>query len=251
MPETSRLSPLQRWRELGEGHSPLFSEPMIRVAFEHLGPALGAGSTVLDLGCGLGHVGAVFHAHGARALGLDADRSALLAGRRRHPGPSRIAADQAQLPLRAASVDAVYSFSSLQYSDRSQVLAECRRVLRPGVRLAIVENLFGNPFARLGRWLRAVSRTPYPEHLTPRRHLRWSERTLFAQGFRDVRFETFHVLTPVLLAMDSMASEPVGRPGDSGWRALYARLHRWDAAILRRWPGASAAAWSVVVCAVR
>ena len=114
MPGTSRPSPFQRWRDLGEGHSPLFSEPMVRVALEHLEPAIGARSTVLDLGCGMGHLRAVFHAHGARALGLDADRAALLAGRRRHPGPAPIAADQARLQLRTASVDAVYSFSSLQ-----------------------------------------------------------------------------------------------------------------------------------------
>jgi len=165
MPATRRASAFERWREQGEGFSPLFSEPLLERALGHLEPARAPGSTALDLGAG-----------------------------------------------------------------------------------PIVENLAGNPFMRVGRWLRAASGTPYPPHLKPRRYLRWDERAIFEHAFRDVRCEPFHWLTPMLLAWSSMSREPVARERDIGLRALHARLRRWDPALLRRWPGG---AWCMVVCGVR
>jgi len=245
MMEHDRASTFERWREQGTGHSPLFSEPMLEPALAHLEPVLAPGHRVLDLGAGAGHMAALFQANGATAFALDVDPLVLS---RAQPGPSRVAADQSVLPFRTASLDGVFSFSSLQYSDRATALAECARVLRPGGRIAVVENLAGNPFARFGRWLRAASRTPYPPHLEPRRHLRWSERSLYERHFRDVRFQAFHVLTPMLLVSGSMASAPVPRPGDTGARSVYAALHRWDRALVRRWPSA---AWALVVRGTR
>src|SRR5262245_31716816 len=115
MPGADGGSAFERWRERGGGYSPLFSEPMLERALAHLEPALCPGSTVLDLGSGRGHMASIFHASGPRVLALDVDLDALLAGA---PGPARLAADQARLPLATASVDAVFSFSTLQYSDR-------------------------------------------------------------------------------------------------------------------------------------
>jgi SAM-dependent methyltransferase len=241
-----RGAAFEHWRKLREGFSPLYSEPLFEVALGHLEPALGPGRIVLDLGCGAGHVAQALEATGARAVALDIHGDVLREGRRRYPGPARLAADQARLPLRSASVDAVFSFSTLQYSDRAAVLAECARVLRPGGRFAIVEGLAGNPFARLGRWLRAASRTPFPPHLEPRGHLRWRDRTIYDRHFREVRFETFHLLTPALLMQGSLYAAPVSAGGERGWRALYAALHRIDRSLLDRWPGARAAAWNVV-----
>jgi ubiquinone/menaquinone biosynthesis C-methylase UbiE len=242
-------SAFEHWRKLGEGWSPLFSEPLIELALGHLEPALAVGRTVLDLGAGGGHVAAVFHARGAHAVALDLDRGALLNGRVRHPGPARVGGDQARLPLRSGSLDALFSFSTLQYSDdRSVVLAECRRVLKPGGRVAIVENLEGNPFARIARWLRRVSGTPQPSFLAPRHHLRWRERAIYERHFRDVTFAVFHGLTPIVHAWGSLDRAPVAGAGDTGWRALFHLLRRWDRPLLRRWPGA---AWCVVIRGVR
>jgi len=248
MPAPTHRSAFERWRTQGEGFSPLFSEPLLECALSHLEPALAAGATVIDLGSGPGHMAGMFAAMGARALAIDVDLAGLSTGRARHPGPACVAADQAGLPIRTASVDAVFSFSTLQYSDRDAVIAECRRVLKPGGRIAVVENLAGNPLARLSRALRAATWTRYPAHQEPRRHLRWRERTTYERAFGSVRFDAFHVLAPILLAAPRMHREPVARAGDTGARGLYALLARWDRGLARRWP---ALAWFVVVRGVR
>jgi SAM-dependent methyltransferase len=246
MREPIPRSTFDQWRAQGGGWSPLFSEPMLRLALEHLEPALGPGRTVLDLGAAAGHMTALFHARGARAVALDVNAEALAEGRAPYPGPERLAADQARLPLRSASVDALFAFSSIQYSsERAAVLAECRRVLKPGGRIAVVENLAGNPFARFGRLLRAALRSPYPPHLAPRAHLRWTEREIYERHFREVAFDAFHLLTPMLLASGAMAHAPAAGGGPRG---AYGLLSRWDARLLRWWPGA---AWCVVVRGVR
>jgi SAM-dependent methyltransferase len=245
MSEPAHRSAFEYWREHGGGWSPLFSEPLLRLALDHLEPALGPGRRVLDLGAAGGHIAAAFHARGATAFALDVHLQALAEGRRAYPGPARVAGDQARLPLRAESLDALFSFSTLHYSDRESVLGECRRVLKPGGRIAIVENLAGNPFAQAGRWLRAVTRTPYPEHFQPRRHLAWSERAIYERHFREVRFDVFHLLTPMLLASGAVAEAPVAGAGKAGFFGV---LRSWDRVLLRLWPGA---AWSVVVRGVR
>ena len=245
MSEPAYRSAFEYWREHGGGWSPLFSEPLLKLALDHLEPALGPGRTVLDLGAAGGHIAAALHARGAATVALDVDVKTLAEGRRAHPGPGRVAGDQARLPLRTESLDALFSFSTIHYSDRDAVLDECRRVLKPGGRIAVVENLAGNPFARLGRWLRAATRTPYPEHLQPRRHLSWSERSTYERHFREVTFDVFHLLTPMLLASGAVADAPVAKPGERGF---YGTLRAGDRALLRLWPGA---AWSVVVRGVR
>src|SRR5215467_15163638 len=163
MSEPAHRSAFEYWREHGGGWSPLFSEPLLELALDHLEPALGPGRRVLDLGAARGHIAAAFHARGASTFAVDVHMQALLEGRHDLPGPARVAGDQARLPFRTESLDALFSFSTLHYSDREAALGECRRVLRPGGRIAVVENLAGNPFAQGGRWLRAVTRTPYPE----------------------------------------------------------------------------------------
>src|SRR5262249_43992691 len=163
---------------------------MLKVALDHLDPALGPGRTVLDLGAAGGHMAAVFHAGGSRSLALDVDGVVLAAGRGEFPGPLRIAADMARIPVRTASVDALFAFSSIHYADDgAAVLEECCRVLRPGGRIAVVENLGGSPIVNLGRWLRAATRAPYRAHHEPRSRLAWSDRTVYERCFRQVRFD--------------------------------------------------------------
>jgi SAM-dependent methyltransferase len=106
-------------------------------------------SVLLDLGAGTGSLAfaAADRWSTAAIIGLDASGAMLSVARHRAlVGPAGaadrftwLAADSAAIPLDAASVDLVMSGFMLQLvDDRSAVLGEVRRVLRPGGVLALV-----------------------------------------------------------------------------------------------------------------
>lgn len=89
---------------------------------------LAAGETVLDLGCGAGPSRELAHEAEARWIGLD-----------RHPRtPDAVAGAMRALPLAPGAVDVVVSECAMCLSaDLDRALAEARRVLAPGGRLAV------------------------------------------------------------------------------------------------------------------
>ncbi|HEX8696375.1 MAG TPA: class I SAM-dependent methyltransferase [Longimicrobium sp.] len=102
---------------------------------------------VLDLGCGTAGLLPRLRAWDVRLsryVGVDFAPEMLAAGRERLPGAlgaAALAAGAAEaLPLRDASFDTVVSASSLHYWEAPRrVLAEVRRVLRPGGRLVLLD----------------------------------------------------------------------------------------------------------------
>jgi len=98
------------------------------------------GARVLDLCCGQGDGTALLSAAGCHALGLDADREALVLARRHHPDPDWLLADASCVPLTAASMDGVLAECCLSLQrDRAGVLGECRRLLPRGAPLAVTD----------------------------------------------------------------------------------------------------------------
>ncbi|MDI6874991.1 class I SAM-dependent methyltransferase [Candidatus Solincola sp.] len=108
------------------------------------------GAVVVDLGCGLG----LLSLEAARLVGpegrvyaVDADREALeeLRVKVEEAGLANVSpvyAEITNLPLPAGEADAVVARSVFSYlEDRSKVLKECFRVLRPGGRLSVCEPL--------------------------------------------------------------------------------------------------------------
>jgi ubiquinone/menaquinone biosynthesis C-methylase UbiE len=200
--------------------------------------ALPEGSLVVDVGCGGGQMVRALERAAYRAIGVDVDRSALPSG-----GAGRfIAADGERLPIRTASVDGVFVFSAFQYMSRGAALAECSRVLKKGGLFAIVENLSGNPVAKIERLRRKMSAPSLAPQLTPRTHLAWRDRSLYEQFFTDVRYEAHHVLAPAFLLSNALA------PGDERrWVAKSLRaLQRLERAVLEL-PYAAAVAWHAVI----
>ncbi|HVF33030.1 MAG TPA: methyltransferase domain-containing protein [Acidimicrobiales bacterium] len=103
--------------------------------------AVGSGGVVLDLGCGLGHDLARLEAAGLTAIGLDTSAVMLgVARRRRGPSDRLVQADGAGLPFASGSLDGCRIERVLQHVEQPEaVVAEVRRVLRPGGFVAIFE----------------------------------------------------------------------------------------------------------------
>ena len=91
------------------------------------------GARVLDVACGAGFGLEMLRAAGAYPLGVDLQPAALAEARRAAPGAALIRGDGMRLPLPDQTVDLVVSFETIEHvSDAAALLAELRRVLRPG-----------------------------------------------------------------------------------------------------------------------
>ena len=216
-------------------------------ALGHLEAGLRPGSLVLDLGSGSGHVADALRAHGAHTLCVDIDHGVVAAGRTTYPGGEHVAADATKLPIADASVDGIFCFSVLQYTDRDAAVAEMKRVLRPGGRIVLVENLEGNPLALLYRLWRGVARIRYPPRLTPRRHLAWSERSRLQNAFPGARFDAYYVLAVLLLFVPRVYSADATEPPRSGVRRTLGAFRSWDSALLRAVPLTRNLAWILLM----
>lgn len=106
----------------------------------HLFHAAGSldGKAVLDLATGPGFCAATAAAAGARVVGVDLAPEMIERARRAHPDVDFRVAPAEDLPLDDDSVDVVLSsFGLPHFADHRAVFAECRRVLRPGGRMAM------------------------------------------------------------------------------------------------------------------
>jgi ubiquinone/menaquinone biosynthesis C-methylase UbiE len=97
------------------------------------------GATVVDVGCGTARAVAELAEQGTRAIGVDLDPTMLAAARRRFPDIDVRAADATELPLgdgeaHGYRADKVYHV----LPDPHAALAEARRVLVPGGRIALL-----------------------------------------------------------------------------------------------------------------
>jgi ubiquinone/menaquinone biosynthesis C-methylase UbiE len=105
--------------------------------------------TVLDVGCGTGHVAPVLAelAPEVAYTGVDLAAAAIEGAKRvRRPG-TYLVADTAALPFAAASFDAVISLYALEHFTRPyESLREIVRVTRPGGTIAIYSMNYDRPF---------------------------------------------------------------------------------------------------------
>jgi 2-polyprenyl-6-hydroxyphenyl methylase/3-demethylubiquinone-9 3-methyltransferase len=112
---------------------------MVPARFVHFDPIMGdwRGKRVLDLGCAGGFMTEALAARGAEAVGIDPSQGAVAAARAHAAGeglPIRYETGVGEsLPFPADSFDAVVCVDVLEHvTSLDDVLAEVRRVLRPG-----------------------------------------------------------------------------------------------------------------------
>jgi SAM-dependent methyltransferase len=96
------------------------------------------GSLVIDIGCGQGSGVSALYRRGLHAVGMDAAAAPIALAVRRCAEAAFVVASGHALPLCSASVDGVLAECSLSVMGRHRhILAEWRRVLRVGGRVAI------------------------------------------------------------------------------------------------------------------
>jgi demethylmenaquinone methyltransferase / 2-methoxy-6-polyprenyl-1,4-benzoquinol methylase len=164
------------------------------------------GDVVLDACCGTGDLGIACARAGGRVTGLDFSEPMLERARRKAPGIEWVHGDVLAMPFAEASFDAAtVGFGVRNVEDLGRALAELRRVLKTGGRIAILEitrprGVFA-PFYKLwfdgvvpllGKVLpggsaytylpASVRRFPGPEELA---------RLMAEAGFEDVRYRLF------------------------------------------------------------
>lgn len=120
------------WAELGEP----ISRPAFEAVFARAG--VGAGTRLLDLGCGAGTALVLARSLGAEVAGLDASSALVEIARSRLPGARIEVGDLEELPFGDASFDVVTGFNSFQFAgDIPRALSEAGRVCRPGGSVAM------------------------------------------------------------------------------------------------------------------
>ncbi|MDI5921939.1 methyltransferase domain-containing protein [Halomonas sp. LR5S13] len=192
----------------------------------------GHAERVLDLGCGPGELTAQLAGRfgaGCTVIGLDLAPGMLEVAHRTHGDAARwLCGDAAALPLEEASQELVVSNLAIQWCpDLDAVMAELRRVLRPGGR-ALVNTLGPGTLAEVGR---AWSRPGRPAGLLTFRDAACHRRAARAAGFcridcqeRAVRFH-YPDLAAVMASIKGVGAQ-TSRPEGRLTRADLARATR-------------------------
>jgi SAM-dependent methyltransferase len=186
-----------------------------------------AGKRVLNLFAGLGEDAAMLAELGAEVTAVDFSLPGLVRAAQEKlavaPNPPRLlCADATCLPLPSASVDIIVAVNGLCHTPKAAVLSECRRVLKPGGKLLLLEVMRYPHLAMLARFLE-----PY-KWSAPHRFLSVAELEDLAKDFRSARHRQFFVAS-VLSAM--LLRLPLGptlfRPLHRALTAADRRLLRW------------------------
>jgi SAM-dependent methyltransferase len=112
-------------------------QPVYERVFAEAG--VGAGTKLLDVGCGPGLAAHLAAKRGAQVSGLDAAEASLDIARERTPAGDFRAGELEDLPWPDNTFDVVTGFNAFQYAtDLVNALREARRVARPEGRVAMV-----------------------------------------------------------------------------------------------------------------
>jgi SAM-dependent methyltransferase len=130
------------WAELLENPDAPWLGPAYELVLDRLG--VGAGTELLDVGCGSGRFCALAAARGARVAGIDATPEFVAIAAERVPRADIRLGDMQFLPWDDDVFDVVTGFNAFFYAaDIVAAFREAGRVLRPGGNVALTS--FGRP----------------------------------------------------------------------------------------------------------
>lgn len=126
----------QDWAEIQEGEHGWGIRVYERVLDE---TGVGAGTTILDIGCGAGRLARMAAERGASVAGLDAAEGLVQVARARVPEADFRVGDMESLPWEEDAFEVVAGLSSFQFAaDPSGALREAGRVAKDGGRVVAV-----------------------------------------------------------------------------------------------------------------
>ena len=152
------------------------------------------GRRILDAGCGTGWAALHFARSGADAYCCDVSRGSLQVAR--HFAGDNGLGDRVHADVMAAeclsydnaSFDFVFMNAALHHCDIARVSQEFHRVLKPGGKVALIEDYAHHPLLNLYRLLTPTKHTPHERPLSE------ADIHLFVQPFRQWHADYFQLL---------------------------------------------------------
>ena len=246
-------APGRRTTDLKSGHDLLYG-PLVRRAGAYLDSASKGRSLALDIGCGDGTKTRDLRREGRTLVGVDIGGDYLKEAKSNAPEAHYVRCDMENLPFAGATIDEIFSCSTLHYVDWRRVLEECRRVLKREGRAVFIENLHGNPLVRAYRGTRRLLKWEFASHFTPRAYIEWEELARFERLFSKVERDPYYLFTPLVEAIAVLRHRLLGARAPSRSKAvqgltrtLFKLLSRLDARLFRLFPGLAAYCWMVLV----
>ena len=189
------------WHKHLQFRSTPYFEPLIPIISRYLVENNCSGR-LLDIGCGHAQKTYVFHKLGFEVTGIDGDSERIEHARAAYPGLDlRHFKFESNLPFEDNSFDIVFASSVFQYLDHDSVISECKRVLKKGGSIILIENLKNNPITRLGRAFLKLRKHKYQSY--PWNHFTLKELADLGDQFDESSVQTFHLLSPIALPFRS------------------------------------------------
>lgn len=198
-----------------------------RAAVERLCQAvgIGPGRAVLDLAAGTGKLTRLLVPTGAEVVAVEPVEGMRTALARTLPEVTALAGTAEDVPLPAASVDAVVAGSAFHWFRGDEALAEIHRVLRPGGRVGLLWNVRDESMP----WMAELSEIMEPHRGSAPGYSSgaWREafgRTVLFSPLRRAEFQHVHRLGPEAVVARVASVSFVAALGESDRAAVLARV---------------------------
>ncbi len=149
--------------------SDLLELPVDRLVLDAFAERIGAGGTVLDLGCGPGQVGHYLSGRGLDPVGVDLAQQMLRMARQTWGRDRLVCGDMRAMSFRPGSFRGVVAFYSVHHLSRESLgtaLGEVHRILEPSGTFLVATHLgYGEVYTNefLGHRIRTVGGTLYSD----------------------------------------------------------------------------------------